>query len=67
MVPWATRVHNPNGILIGSAVFAEIVMTVTQSNRWTDHTTASVTTGYIYVVQLCNLTLQLLVLAKVIR
>jgi len=34
---WPTRVHNPNGISIGSVVFAGLT-----SDRQTDHTTASV-------------------------
>jgi len=56
-----TRIHNPNGIAIGSAVFAELT-TVTdrqtdtdrqadrQTNRQTTHATPSVTAGRIYVV-----------------
>ena len=39
-------VHNPNGISIGSAVFAGLT---TVTDRQTDHATRSVTTGRIYV------------------
>ena len=43
---WPTRAHNPNGILIGSAVFAGLI---TVTDRQTDHATRSVTIGRIYV------------------
>jgi len=47
----STRVNNPNGISIGSAVFAGI----TSVTEWqTDHTTQSVTTGHIVVLR-CGL------------
>jgi len=37
MVPWATRVHNPNGISIGSAVFAGLtIVPYTPTDRPTD-------------------------------
>ena len=41
-----TRVHNPNGISIGSAIFAGFTIV---TYRQTDHATRSVTTGRIYV------------------
>jgi len=41
-----TRVLNPNGISIGSAVFARLT---TVTDRPTDHATRSVTIGGIYV------------------
>jgi len=45
-----TRVHNPNCISIGSAVFAGFtVVTDGQTDRETDHSTPSVTVGLIYV------------------
>ena len=40
------RVHNPNGISIGSAIFARLT---TMTHRQTDHATHSVTIGHIYV------------------
>jgi len=48
-----TQVHNPNGISIGSAVFAGLAI-LTDRQRQTDrptenHATPSVTTGHIYV------------------
>ena len=43
------RVHIPNGISIGSAVFAGFVVV---TDRQTDHATI----GHIYVVLLCGLT-----------
>ena len=44
-----TQVHNPNGILIGSAVFAGLTsVTDKPTDRPTDHTTRSVTIGRIY-------------------
>ena len=51
-----TRVHNPNGISIGSAVFAGLTSvtdrpTDRQTDRPTDHATRSVTIGRIYVLQ----------------
>jgi len=42
----STRVLNPNGISIGSAVFAGFT---TVTDRATDHTTRSATIGHIYV------------------
>jgi len=44
--PGPTRVLNPNGVLIGSAVFAGLTSV---TDRPTDHYTRSVTTGRIYV------------------
>jgi len=41
-----TTVHNPNGISIGSVVFAGLMIV---TDRLTDHTTPSVITGRIYV------------------
>jgi len=41
-----TRAHNPNGISIGSAVFAGLTSV---TDRQTDHATRSVTIGSIYV------------------
>jgi len=41
-----TRVHNPNGISIGSAVFAGLTSV---TDRQTDHATRSVTIGRIHV------------------
>jgi len=51
MLPSATRVHNPNGIWIGSAVFAWLttVRDNTPTDKLTDHATPSVTIGRIYV------------------
>jgi len=43
---WPTQVHNPNGISIGSAIFAGLKI----FDRPTDHATASVTIGCIYVI-----------------
>jgi len=42
MVPGAHRVYKPNGISIGSAVFAWLTI-VGQTDRRTDHATPSVT------------------------
>jgi len=43
-----TRAHNPNGILIGSAVFAGLTtVTDRRRDRQTDHATRSVTIGRI--------------------
>jgi len=53
MVPWAKRVLNPNGISIGSAIFAGLT-SVCQRDRPTDHSTWSVTIGQ-YVVLRCGL------------
>ena len=51
MVPWPARVYIPNGISVGSAVFAGLmVITDRQTDRPTDHTTPSVATGHIYLV-----------------
>jgi len=48
--PGPTRVLNPNGISIGSAVFAGLTsVTDRPTNRQTDHATRSVTTDLIYV------------------
>jgi len=45
-----TRVHNPNGILIGSAIFAGLTsVTDRPTDRPTDHATRSVTIDRIYV------------------
>ena len=41
-----TRVHNANGILIGSAVLAGLTIV---TNQQTDHATPSVTIGRIYI------------------
>jgi len=41
----STRLHNPNGVSIGSAVFVGLTIV---TNRQTDHAT-SVTVGRIYV------------------
>jgi len=43
----STRVHDSNGISIGSAVFAGL--TSRQTDRQTDHGTPSVSIGRIYV------------------
>ena len=40
MIPWAIQAHNPNGISIGSVVFAGLT---TVTHRPTDHATQSVT------------------------
>ena len=45
-LPGLTRLLNPNGILIGSAVFAGLTSV---TDRPTDHATRSVTTDLIYV------------------
>jgi len=42
----STRVHNPKGILIGSAIFAGLT---SATDRPTNHATRSVTVGSIYV------------------
>ena len=48
--PGPTRVLNPNGISIGSAVFAGLTnVTDRPTDRPTDHTTRSVRIGRIYV------------------
>ena len=44
--PVPTRVLIPNGISIGSTVFAGLT---SMTDRLTDHATQSVTTGHIYV------------------
>jgi len=44
--PGPTRVLNPNGILIGAAIFAGLISV---TDRPTDHATQSVTIGRIYV------------------
>jgi len=52
MVPWVrpTLVFNPNGISIGSAVFAWLTtVTDRQTDRPTDHATRSVKIGLIYM------------------
>jgi len=41
MVPWAHRVTHPNGISIGSAVFAQCI-SVTNTHRHTDHATCDI-------------------------
>ena len=51
-----TGVHIPNGILIGSAVFAGLtIITDRQTDRPTDHATPSVTIGRSYLVLRCGL------------
>jgi len=47
-----TRVHNPNGISIGSAIYAGLMVVTDQQ---TDHATRSATIGRIYVVLRCDL------------
>jgi len=48
--PGPTQVHIPNGILIGSAVFAWLTgVTDRQTDRPTDHAIRSVAVGLIYV------------------
>jgi len=48
--PGPTRVLNPKGISIGSAVFAELTsVTDRHTDRPTDHATRSVTIGRIYM------------------
>jgi len=48
--PGPTGVLNPNSISIGSVVFAGLTsVTDRQTDRPTDHTTQSVTTGHIYI------------------
>jgi len=43
MVPWAHQSQHPNGITIGSAIFAGLtVVTDRQTNQPTDHTMPSV-------------------------
>jgi len=50
MVPPPTRVHTPNGILIGSAIFAGLTSaTDRQTGQLTDHATQSVTVGRMYL------------------
>jgi len=49
MVPWAHPSPQPNGIAIGSAVFAGLTI-VRQTDRQTEHVTPCVTIGRIYVV-----------------
>ena len=48
--PGPTRVINPNGILIGAAIFAGFTSVTDRQtdDRLTDHTTRSVTIGGIY-------------------
>ena len=51
-----TRVHNPNGISIGSAVFAGFTIVADRpTDRQTGHATPSVTVGRIYVRIRCGL------------
>ena len=48
--PGPTQVHNPNGMLIGSAIFAGLTsVTDRPTDRRTDHATRLVTIGRIYV------------------
>jgi len=49
--PWPTRDLNPNGIWIGSTIFAGLTMWQNdrQTHRPTDHATQSVTIGHIYI------------------
>ena len=49
MISWLTRVHTPNGISIGSAVFRTAHDRDRQTDRQTDHS-ASVTISHIYVI-----------------
>ena len=50
MLPWAHLSPKPNGISIGSAVFAGLtIVSDRQTDRPTDHATPSVTIGRIYV------------------
>jgi len=49
MIRCRPRVLNPNGISIGSAVFAGLTSMTRQTDRLTDHTTRSVTIGRIYM------------------
>jgi len=50
-----TRVHNPNGISIGLAIFAGLIIVAYRlTNRPTDHTTLSVTTDSIYIMYYCD-------------
>jgi len=48
----STRVHIPNSISIGAAVFAGLTIV---TDRQTDHATPSVTIGHIYIVLQCRL------------
>jgi len=34
MIPWAIQAHNPNGILIGSAVFAQMTVDYPYTLQW---------------------------------
>ena len=52
-----SRVHIPNGISIGSAVFAGLTILLWQTDRPTDHATPTVTIGSTYVVLWCVLKL----------
>jgi len=50
------RVHIPNGMSIGSAVFAGLTTATDQpTDRQTHHATQSATTGRIYIVVRCSL------------
>jgi len=50
------RVHTPNDISIGSAVFAGLtIVTDRQTDRPTDHAIPSVPIGRIYIVLRCGL------------
>ena len=51
-----TRVHKPNGISIGSAVFCGTDDRDRHAGRRTDHATRSVAIGRLYVVLQCGLT-----------
>ena len=51
-----TRVHKPNGISIGSAVFCGTDDRDRHAARRTDHATRSVAIGRLYVVLQCGLT-----------
>jgi len=58
-----TRLYNPKGISIGSAVYAELtIMADWQTDRQTGHSTPSVTKGCIYtsVVLRCSLKVRLI-------
>jgi len=47
--PTRVRNHNPNGISIGSAVFAWLTIMTDRQSVPTDHATPSVTIGHIYM------------------
>jgi len=50
MFPWPTQRSIPNGISNGSAIFAGLmIVTDRQADGHTDHATASVTIGRVYL------------------